>query len=214
MGWITKKKKQYYVDYWLAVIRTDLVNENQETEYYKYQSMDKEPNIFIDADNKNELNRELWTPVDKETFDGSGSELMRSVTYTPGDGDADQIKVDWIYFFSFREEKVFEKIRRSVSCADCEFYNQPEADTSGKSFWCDYRNGMYYYCPGYADMKTCSKCRAKYSGSAGRCSFHSEVNSVTGETIFGDCSQWNRSGECEDFSEAFRDDENVSGGIL
>ncbi len=219
MAWVKRLKRCNFVDYWLIIMRTNLVTNAVSMEHYYSKSNDTEPNIFIDENNENKINKDLWTPVSKDVLDEAEPELMRTELYSPENEFDDNVKTERVYLFSFREERVLRSERSAVTCASCEFY-EPVCDSSGKTpcgdfltakglVSCDFRNGTYYYCPGYADAKTCRECRLKNAASKGRCMFHAVTDSVTGITKGGDCSQWNRCGECEDYSEKFSDEDRM-----
>ena len=207
MAWTSKKTKRKFVDYWLILKCTDLITNEVKQEYYFNKSTDTEPDIFVDKENGNELDKEFWTGTDKDTFDSAEPELMRSVEYTPTEAEEDQVKTEWVYYFSFRYEDVTVKVKSPVTCATCEYYVSP-TDSDLKSLdKCDYKNGMYYYCPGYPDLRVCHDCKMLDGLSIKRCSFHAKTDSVTGKVINGDCLQWNRGGECKDWKEGFFEEE-------
>ena len=203
MAWMNRKKKKGYVFYWLVLEKTDMVTNSSKSEYYFNKSEDTEPDIFIDRDNDNELDKNFWSETGKDLFDEAKPELMRTVEYTPSE-DEEQVKTEWQYYYSFYYETVTEKELVPVVCAECEYYVNPIGlDLKGPQI-CDFRNGEYYYCPGYADARKCRGCTlAKITR---RCSLHVEMNTVTGEIAYGDCLQWNRNGECGDWKERFDDE--------
>ena len=212
MAWIKKLKKQCFVTYWLILVRTNKVTGRTDIEYYNNKSQDREPNIFIDDGNNNEVDKDFWTPTTSEVMEEDSPELMKTETYDPASEVEEDYKTERVYLFSLRTDTMLQKVRKEVRCAECEYYRPEETrcvNIPRKIFWCNFRNGQYYYCPGYADAKTCYKCRGGLSGAKGRCLKHAEKDFVTGEEVLGDCSQWNKSGECEDFSENFEieDDE-------
>lgn len=201
MAWINKKKKKRFVFYWLVLKKTDLVTNDCKTGYYFHKSEDTEPNIFIDRDNNNELDKSFWNETGEELFDEARPELMRSVEYTPTE-DEEQKRTDWEYYYSYYTEDVKEKELVPVVCADCEYYANTASLDLEAPLICDYRSGEYYYCPGYADARKCRGCKMSESLTR-RCSLHVELNTVTGEITYGDCLQWNRNGECPDWKERF-----------
>lgn len=207
---VRKKKvvKCRYVDYWLTLVKTNLIDGNKTVEHYKHESDDLEPDIYVDRDSGNRLNEEYWIKTDPETLTEATPEILRTVEYTPTDEYEGSVRSDWIFQYSYREGKREIQMKVSGICATCEYYNRSTGSSGcGRMIHCDFRNGMYYYCPGYADFETCRNCRAEKSGSRGRCSFHSKVDGVTGKVIGGDCYEWNSHGQCEDWVEAFLDEE-------
>ena len=207
MGWSNRSIKKGFVDYYLVVRNTDLVTKNATETYYKHVSQDVEPDMFVDKDNENVVDSDFWTPIEKEEFDEVKAETIRNdVNYEPETEDDEQIKVDWTFLFSYRMEKDVIKVRDRHLCVDCEHYSgNTGTEKADEPVQCDFRNGMYYYCKGYADLLECGKCKLSMAASKGKCLFHAHVDGVTGKVLPGDCSEWNSSGECRGFSERFDD---------
>lgn len=205
MGWKKKTVWKRYVDYWLRLEKTDLVTGQVSEELYKHQSKDMEPDIFIDKDNENELDPVFWEQALAEDF--PFADTLRTVEYMPTSStDEDQVRTLWIYMYTYRKERDVIEERERHLCVNCEHYIAGDSgEYEDNPFWCDFRHGMSYYCPGYADLATCGRCKMARATSQGKCLIHARVSGVTGHITGGNCSEWNMSGECQEFSERFDD---------